>query len=99
MMGNRTLFLGYNSCNENLIVKIADGSHSRVTRISDISIPKELTLKRVLHVSNLDYNLSIRNFTQDHNCFAKFFLNLLLVRKLVQDHNYFVKFSSNLCEL
>lgn len=73
MTRNKILFQEYNSCNENLIVKAVDKSHLAVAGIGNIHISKELTLKEVLHVPNLNRNLlSVSKLIQDYNCIAKF---------------------------
>lgn len=67
MIENKIMFQEYNPCKENLTVKIADGSQSRVAGIIDILILKDLTVKKILHVPNMDCNLlSVNKFTDGH---------------------------------
>ena len=76
-MGDATLFHDYNPCQENLTVKIAYGSLSKVVGIGSIVISKDLTLNSVLYVPNLGCNLLlVSKLTYEHNCVAKFSSNL-----------------------
>ena len=71
------LFDKYNSCTENLNVRIADGSLKRVIGTGSTIVSKNLTLEAVLMVQNLDCNLlSVSKLTRDLNCVTKFFLNM-----------------------
>ena len=66
MTGNQNLFHTLYSCPGNYHVRIADGSSSKVTGIETIIINKDLILKSVLLVPNLNYNLlSISKLTKD----------------------------------
>ena len=77
MIGNIKLLTSFKPCDENWTVKIADGSLLRVVGTGFIALSKDLTLKFVLLVPNLDCNLlSISKLTIDHNCVAKFSNNL-----------------------
>ena len=55
------------------MVRIADGSLSKVVGIESIVISKDLILKSVLLVPNLSYNLlSISRLTKDLKCVTNF---------------------------
>ena len=72
-----TLLSTYSLCTGNTTVKIADGTSSKVTGIGSVVISKDVILKSILFVPNLDCNLlSISKLTKDLNCVAKFFPNL-----------------------
>ena len=59
------------------IIRIADGSLSKVVGIGTIQLTKDLIPSHVLHVPNLDCNLiSISKLTCDLNCVTKFYPNL-----------------------
>ena len=74
MTGDENLFHTFSPCQENLTVRIADGSLSKVTGIGSISLTKKLILDFVLLVPKLDCNLlSINKLSKDKNCVAKFF--------------------------
>ena len=69
------IFHKYKPCSDNLIVRIADGSLSKVAGTSSVVILKNLTLDSVFLVPNLDCNLlSINKLTHEKNCVTKFFL-------------------------
>ena len=77
MTGDKSLLTDFLPCNENHLVKIADGSISKVAGFGSVTISKTLSLHFVLLVPNLDYNLlSISKLTRDKNCVAKFFQNM-----------------------
>ena len=57
MIGDLSHFQHYKPCQDGLMVKIADGSFSKVVGTSSIMISKDLELKTFLYVSNLDCNL------------------------------------------
>ena len=77
MTGNATLFNTYSPNSGNLMVRIADGSLSKVAGIGSVTITNDLTLKSVLLVPNLTCNLlSISKLTKDLNCITIFFLKL-----------------------
>ena len=67
-------FHNYNPCYDNLNVRIADGSLSKVAGTGSVVISETLTLNSVLLVPKLDCNLlSISKLTQELNCIFKFF--------------------------
>ena len=69
MTGNVDLLHNYNLCSENFIVRIADGSMSKVVGIGSICLTKDLILKSVLLVPNIICNLlSISKLSKDLNC-------------------------------
>ncbi|KAH7657630.1 RNA-directed DNA polymerase protein [Dioscorea alata] len=73
MTGDITTFADFKTATNGTSVKIADGTYSEVTGIGSVIISKEITLKSVLFVPNLDYNLlSISKLTKDLNCVSKF---------------------------
>ena len=77
------LLTKFDPCYENWTIKVVNRSLSRVVRTSSIALSKELTLKFILLVPNLDCNLlSISKLTNDHNCVAKFSNNLCEVQDL-----------------
>ena len=77
MIGNIKLLTSFKPCDENWTVKIADGFLSRVIGTDSIAISKDIILKSVLLVPNLDCNLlSFSKLTIDHDCVAKFSNNL-----------------------
>lgn len=57
MTGCAKIFTSYVPSPGNHQVRIADGSFSVVAGIGNIKINSEITLKAVLHVPNLSYNL------------------------------------------
>ena len=74
MTGTSQLFSSYKPVAGNFKVKIADGSYANVAGKGPIPLSSNLTLKDVLHVPTLSYNLlSISKFTKDHNCTAHFY--------------------------
>ena len=73
MTGDITLFKDFYPCQENLTVRIADGSLSKVTGLGSVMISEELVLEFVLLVPKLDCNLlSISKLTEERKCVAKF---------------------------
>ena len=66
-------FSSYSPCAGNQKVKIENGSFEIVAGKGKIIISHFLTLKDVLHVPHLSYNLlSVSKLTHDHNCQIKF---------------------------
>ena len=58
------------------MIRMVDGSLSKVTGTSSIVISKDLTLDSIFLVPNLDYNLlSISKLTYEKNYVTKFFPN------------------------
>lgn len=57
MTEDALLFHNYKPLQENLTVKVADESFSKVAGTGSIIVSKDLTLNSVLHVPNLDCNL------------------------------------------
>ena len=77
MTGDATLLHNYCPQTGNSSVRIADGSLSMVLGIRFAHLIEDIILTPVLHVQNLDCNLlSVRKFSQDLNCVAKFFPRL-----------------------
>lgn len=77
MTGDATLLHNYCPQTGNSSVRIADGSLSMVLGIGSAHLTEDIILTPVLHVQNLDCNLlSVRKFSQDLNCVAKFFPRL-----------------------
>ena len=73
MTGSSQLFSSYSPCAGNQKVKIAYGSFATVAGKGKIIISPLLTLKDVLHVPHLSYNLlSVSKLTRDHNCKINF---------------------------
>lgn len=71
MTGDATLIQNFTPCSENITVRIADGSISKVLGTGSVMIEENLTLDSVLLVPNLDCNLlSISKLTQEKNCVA-----------------------------
>ena len=76
MTGDIKNLKNFKPCHDNLTVKIADGSLSKVAGTGSVVISKNLILHSVLLVHNLDCNLlSISKLTQELNCMTKFFPN------------------------
>ena len=68
MTGDASLFQYYSPCREGLIVKITDGSQSKVVGTGSIFLSADLTIQSVLHVPNLDCNfLSVSKLSRDLN--------------------------------
>lgn len=77
MTGDAALFHDYSLSRNNLTVKIADGSLSKVVGTSSIIISKDLVLNSVLHVPKLECNLlSVNKLIQEHRCVTKFFFDV-----------------------
>ena len=77
MMGDVSILRNYKPSNEGLIVRIVDGSLSKVVGIGSVCISNQLTLNSVLFLPKLDCNLlSINKLTHDWNCSSKFLPNL-----------------------
>ena len=73
MMGDATIFYTYSSCPNNLRVRIADGSLSKVAGTGSVVLSRDLTLNCVLLVPNLDCNiLSISKLTKEKRCITNF---------------------------
>ncbi|RVW73200.1 Retrovirus-related Pol polyprotein from transposon RE1 [Vitis vinifera] len=73
MTGDATIFDTYSSCPNNLTVRIADGSLSKVAETGSVVISRDLTLNSVLLVPNLDCNLlSISKLTKEKRCITNF---------------------------
>ncbi|RVW52456.1 Retrovirus-related Pol polyprotein from transposon RE1 [Vitis vinifera] len=73
MTGDATIFDTYNSCPNNLTVRIADGSLSKVAGTGSVVLSRDLTLNSVLLVPNLDCNLlSISKLTKEKRCITNF---------------------------
>nr|XP_004492288.1 uncharacterized protein LOC101512800 [Cicer arietinum] len=54
MTGDKSLFHHCNPCYDGLSVKIVDGSFSKVAGIGFVTLSKDIKLKSILHVPNLD---------------------------------------------
>jgi len=77
MTGDINMFTKYFPCHENSIVRIADGTHSKVVGKGTIIVSKDITINDVLYVSKLDCNLlSISKITKDLHCVTKFHSHL-----------------------
>ncbi|RVW29262.1 Retrovirus-related Pol polyprotein from transposon TNT 1-94, partial [Vitis vinifera] len=73
MKGDATIFDTYSSCPNNLTVRIADGSLSKVAGTGSVVLSRDLTLNSVLLVPNLDCNLlSISKLTKEKRCITNF---------------------------
>ncbi|EXB70633.1 hypothetical protein L484_023818 [Morus notabilis] len=73
MTGDITMFHHYRPCQDNLTIKIADGSLAKVAGTGSIILSETLELKTILHVPNLYCNLlSVSKLSQEINCVAKF---------------------------
>ncbi|RVW71473.1 Retrovirus-related Pol polyprotein from transposon TNT 1-94 [Vitis vinifera] len=73
MTGAATIFDTYSSCPNNLTVRIADGSLSKVAGTGSVVLSRDLTLNSVLLVPNLDCNLlSISKLTKEKRCITNF---------------------------
>ncbi|RVW23954.1 Retrovirus-related Pol polyprotein from transposon TNT 1-94 [Vitis vinifera] len=73
MTGDATIFYTYSSCPNNLTIRIADGSLSKVAGIGSVVLSRDLTLNSVLLVPNLDCNLlSISKLTKEKRCITNF---------------------------
>ncbi|RVW76743.1 Retrovirus-related Pol polyprotein from transposon TNT 1-94 [Vitis vinifera] len=73
MTGDATIFDTYSSCPNNLTVRIADGSLSKVAGTGSVVLSRDLTLNSVLFVPNLDCNLlSISKLTKEKRCITNF---------------------------
>lgn len=57
IIGNPSLFHDFKPCFENLMVKIADGSLTKVAGIGSMVLVKNMVLKSVLLVWDLVFNL------------------------------------------
>ena len=78
MTEDTIIFDTYSSCPNNLTVRIADGSLSKVVGTGSVVLSNDLTLNSVHLVPNLDCNLlSISKLTKERRCVANFFLNSL----------------------
>ena len=73
MTGREKLFSSYTPSPRNHRVKFVDGSYTVIAGIGTIEIGPMISLKEVLHVPNVSYNLiSIRKITKELNCLVKF---------------------------
>ena len=73
MTGDATIFCTYSPCPNNLTVRIADGSLSKVAGTGSVVLSRDLTLNSVLLVPNLDCNLlSISKLTKEKRCITNF---------------------------
>ena len=73
MTGDATIFYTYSPCPNNLTVRIADGSLSKVAGTGSVVLSRDLTLNSVLFVPNLDCNLlSISKLTKENGCITNF---------------------------
>ncbi|RVW80145.1 hypothetical protein CK203_054111 [Vitis vinifera] len=73
MTGDATIFDTYSSCPNNLTVRIADGSLSKVAGTGSVVLSRDITLNSVLLVPNLDCNLlSISKLTKEKRCITNF---------------------------
>lgn len=76
MIGSSESFSSYSHNAGNQKFKIADGSFATVAGKGKITISPLLTLKGVLHVPHLSYNLLLVNkLTHDHNCQINFWFS------------------------
>ncbi|KAI5405929.1 hypothetical protein KIW84_052615 [Lathyrus oleraceus] len=77
MTGDLAIFDSYSPCQNNLTVRIANGTLSKVMGKGSVIISQNITLSSLLYVPKLDYNLlSISKLTKDLKCITKFFPNL-----------------------
>ena len=73
MTGDSSVFKTFSPCVDNLNVRIADGTLSKVTGIGSVAVTKDLVLKSVLFVPKLNCNLlSVSKLTQEQQCTANF---------------------------
>ncbi|RVW20625.1 Retrovirus-related Pol polyprotein from transposon TNT 1-94 [Vitis vinifera] len=73
MTGDATIFDTYSSCPNNLTVRIANGSLSKVAGTGSVVLSRDLTLNSVLLVPNLDCNLlSISKLIKEKRCITNF---------------------------
>ena len=71
--GDKRVFNTYSPRNEALTVRIVDASLAKVEEISFVVVSRDITLKFVVYVPNLDCSLlSINEITQELNCIANF---------------------------
>ncbi|KAG8502903.1 hypothetical protein CXB51_000532 [Gossypium anomalum] len=71
--GNLSLFHTYLPCNDHSRIRIADGSYSPVAGMGTVTLTKNFSLDKVLHVPNLSYNLlSISKLTKDEKVLVEF---------------------------
>lgn len=67
------MFSSHSPCVGNQKVKIANGSFATIVGKGNITISLLLTLKDVLHIPHLSYNLLlVSKLTGDHNCQINF---------------------------
>ncbi|KAL6321725.1 hypothetical protein AAG906_031238 [Vitis piasezkii] len=72
MTGDATIFDTYSSCPNNLTVRIADGSLSKVAGTGSVVLSRDLTLNSVLLIPNLGNLLSISKLTKEKRCLTNF---------------------------
>lgn len=73
MIGNQRLFISLIISKNNVSLKIADSSISKVTRVNNVRISKDLILKLVLVKPSLSENLmSMRKRTNNEVCDVNF---------------------------
>jgi hypothetical protein len=83
MTGDKTVLHEYSESKEDCAVKVADGTLSKIEGTGRSRISKDMILKSVLYVPNLDCNLlSISKLTRDLKCMAKFFPNFCVFQDL-----------------
>lgn len=74
MTGDLVVFDSYSPCQNNLTVRIPDGTLSKVMGKGSVIISQNITLSSVLYVPKLDCNLLyISKLTKDLKCITKFF--------------------------
>ncbi|RVW71043.1 Retrovirus-related Pol polyprotein from transposon RE1 [Vitis vinifera] len=74
MTGDATIFDTYSSCPNNLTVRIADGSLSKVAGTGSVVLSRDLTLNSVLLVPNLDYLDSGKTIGNAEECSGLYIL-------------------------
>ena len=73
MTSSSKIFSTYSPCLGKQKIKVVDGSFSPIVWKGNVKISSILSLKLVLHIPNLSYNLlSIGKFTKDLNYFVLF---------------------------
>lgn len=71
-MGNTSLLRDFIPCTHNYSDQIADGSHFKVIGFGSIPLSKDIKLKSMLLIPNLDCNLlSISKLINDMTCITK----------------------------
>lgn len=73
MTADETQFSTYKPNSSNALVRVANGSLSKVKGTGSVILTKDITLQSVLHVPTLECNLiSVSKITHDLHCEAKF---------------------------